>query len=587
MSISSLQTEKQGLPPPTDALALCQAFNKEEAEVSCGVAKSVTQISDLIKEIVPKLRHGGRLIYTGAGNSGRVAVMDSTELPVTFSVDPKKFFTVISGESEADEDSEENGTTKFEALDLNPSDVVIGISASGRTPFVIAALKVAKAKDSLTAALTNTSPSEISRLGIDYEISTLVGPEFIAGSTRLKAGSSAKQILNMISTCSMILLGKTYRGLMVDVRANNEKLRVRARQIVRTVCPDLEISDVKLDRIIRDCDGSVKLTCAVCGGGLSIKDAKFALKKADGHLEQLLDQKEEEETGEVYLVIDAGGTSCDVAVANKNCLLRRIKVQGTTNTNHISTDDIVERITSAVRQTGFTSFKKVWAGIAGIGHTDQDVLTTKLKQAIHTDRLKLTSDGELLAASIGLAKQDRGVSVVAGTGSVAIRFERVGNDIREVSRAGGWGSLLGDEGSALDLGKQAIRGLLTHIEEGSPLTKLDKEVLRVLATDEGELLGTIYSGDPQRTIAQAARAVTAVPEGEAILRKGATALAKKVAILSKGSNSLLILGGALLNQQSYRELLLQALKDSNVTPSNVIVVEDIAEAAVRYLSQQD
>lgn len=219
-----------------DTLGLCEAFNNEEERVSRAITCCLSEISSLIDALVPRLQAGGRLIYVGAGNSGRLGFMDCSELPVTFSVDPNQFLTVVAGGAnaiihaqEGAEDSESDGVAQLQALQLTPEDTVIGISASGRTPFVVGALRVAREQNCLTATITNTRPSLLDGLEPTYTICALTGPEFLAGSTRLKAGSAAKQILNMISTCSMIKLGKTYKGLMIDVRVKNHKLKARDR----------------------------------------------------------------------------------------------------------------------------------------------------------------------------------------------------------------------------------------------------------------------------------------------------------------------------------------------------------------------
>jgi N-acetylmuramic acid 6-phosphate etherase len=163
--------------------------------------------------------------------------MDCSELPVTFSVEEDQFVAIVAGGSEAiikaqevAEDSEEDGSTQLGKLQVTSKDTVIGISASGRTPFVLGALRVAIRGGAVTASITNATPSAIGSLGVTHSIVPLLGPELLAGSTRLKCGSAAKQILNMISTCSMIKMGKTYHGLMIDVRAKNHKLLARGRR---------------------------------------------------------------------------------------------------------------------------------------------------------------------------------------------------------------------------------------------------------------------------------------------------------------------------------------------------------------------
>lgn len=196
------------------------------------------KIAAIVERIVDGFEHGGRLIYLGAGTPGRLGILDASEAPPTFSVSANVIVGVIAGGDDALRDAIEGaeddagaGAADVVALSAGPNDVVVGISASGRTPYVLGALRQARSAGATTVAVSCNSNSETSRLA-DYAIEAIVGPEILAGSTRLKAGSAQKLILNIFSTASMIKWGKSYGNLMVDLAATNEKLRARA---VRTV----------------------------------------------------------------------------------------------------------------------------------------------------------------------------------------------------------------------------------------------------------------------------------------------------------------------------------------------------------------
>ncbi|MEN9245163.1 MAG: anhydro-N-acetylmuramic acid kinase [Thermostichales cyanobacterium SRBZ-1_bins_19] len=247
-------------------LALVELFNREDAQVAYAVAQVLPAIARAIDGISERLGRGGRLIYVGAGTSGRLGVLDAAECPPTFNTDPGQVIACIAGGSlaltQAIEGAEDDGQAAIQAMQdlrLSPVDSVVGISASGTTPYVLAALATARQQGSLTVALTCHAQAPLNRQ-VEIAISPEVGAEVISGSTRLKAGTAQKMVLNMISSGVMIRLGKTYGNLMVDVRAGNAKLRRRAQRLVSQICHlDPETAQALLDR----CGGEVK-TAILC-----------------------------------------------------------------------------------------------------------------------------------------------------------------------------------------------------------------------------------------------------------------------------------------------------------------------------------
>jgi N-acetylmuramic acid 6-phosphate etherase len=222
---------------PPDIVRL---MNEEDARVAAAVKVELPQIARAVEAIAAKLRAGGRLIYVGAGTSGRLGALDAYECPPTFNVPADMIASCVAGESPAlpqatgtdYEDSAEAGALDVLHFAVGDLDAVVGITASGRTPYVVGALRQARERGTLTIGLACNQGTPLAELA-DIMIAPVVGPEVIAGSTRLKAGTAQKMVLNMLSTGAMILLGKTYGNMMVDMRASNEKLRERAIGIVQ------------------------------------------------------------------------------------------------------------------------------------------------------------------------------------------------------------------------------------------------------------------------------------------------------------------------------------------------------------------
>jgi N-acetylmuramic acid 6-phosphate etherase len=266
---------------------LVELMNRQDASVPATVDAARAQVTAAIDEIVARLARGGRLIYVGAGSSGRIAALDAAECESTFSTEPGQVVALVAGGlvtspavQAAAEDGAEVGAAEIAALGAGDADAVVGISASGRTPYVLGALGAAADAGALTVALVSVPDSELARIA-DHEIAVVVGPEFLAGSTRLKAGTAQKLVLNTISTVAMIRLGKTYGDLMVDVDATNEKLRERVRRIVRqaTGAPEDEA-----DRALEEAQGSAKVAIVSLLAGIDADAARARLDAAGGSI---------------------------------------------------------------------------------------------------------------------------------------------------------------------------------------------------------------------------------------------------------------------------------------------------------------
>ncbi|GAA3981188.1 N-acetylmuramic acid 6-phosphate etherase [Streptomyces sp. NBC_01352] len=272
-------------------LDIARLMNVEDASVPDAVTRRLPQIAAAIDAVAERMSRGGRLIYAGAGTAGRLGVLDASECPPTFNTDPSQVVGLIAGGREAmvtsvegAEDSAELARADLDALALTPADTVVGVSASGRTPYAIGAVEHARAQGALTIGLACNADSALAAAA-EHGIEIVVGPELLTGSTRLKAGTAQKLVLNMLSTITMIRLGKTYGNLMVDVRASNEKLRARSRRIVAIATG---AADEEIERALAATDGEVKHAILTILADVDGPTAARLLEESDGHLRAAL-----------------------------------------------------------------------------------------------------------------------------------------------------------------------------------------------------------------------------------------------------------------------------------------------------------
>ena len=272
-------------------LELVELMNREDASVPVAVAAEAGPIAAALEAIVARVEAGGRLVYAGAGSSGRIAALDAEECEGTFSTAPGQVVALVAGsqagssaDREAAEDDGAAGRRSIEELGVSAGDTVVGVSASGRTPYVVGALEAAAAAGALTVALTAARGSELAAIA-EHELAVVVGPEMVSGSTRLKAGTAQKLVLNTISTVAMIRLGKTFGDLMVDVRASNEKLAARARRVVREAAG---VSDEQAREALAAAGGSAKVAVVALLADLDPDAARARLDRAGGDIQAAL-----------------------------------------------------------------------------------------------------------------------------------------------------------------------------------------------------------------------------------------------------------------------------------------------------------
>lgn len=270
---------------------LVDMMNRQDATVAAAVGRQADAIARAADVITARFKGGGRLIYVGAGTAGRIGILDASECPPTFGTDPAQIVGVIAGGADAvryaiegAEDDRSLARSEMSELHLTPGDVVVGISASGRTPYVLEAVAFSSAAGAATVGLACNSPSRLGALA-DIAIEVVVGPEIIAGSTRLKAGTAQKLVLNMLTTISMINTGRVFDNTMVDLRPTNRKLRARAQTAVSRLTG---VSAQEALTALRQCSWSVKEAVFTIKTGLSAQEAITALRAHHGSLRRAL-----------------------------------------------------------------------------------------------------------------------------------------------------------------------------------------------------------------------------------------------------------------------------------------------------------
>ena len=273
------------------ALEIVQLMNEEDKQVPLAIEKCLPQIAQAAECIVAAFQQGGRLVYIGAGTSGRLGVLDASECPPTFGVSPEMVKGIIAGGEralrhpiEGAEDSKSQAVVDLQTIQFSSKDVLVGIAASGRTPYVIGALEYAKSLGSVTVSIASNPNSAMANI-VDIAIDTVVGPEVLTGSSRLKSGTAQKLVLNMLTTASMILMGKCYQNLMVDVQASNEKLKARA------ICIVMQATDCDkalAEETLKQADQNAKLAIMMILSGLDRAQAEALLEKHQGKLQLAL-----------------------------------------------------------------------------------------------------------------------------------------------------------------------------------------------------------------------------------------------------------------------------------------------------------
>lgn len=578
---------------PIDIVRL---MNSEDAQVPSAIARHADAIARAIDVIADRLAKGGRLIYIGAGTSGRLGVLDATECPPTFNSPIGQVVGLIAGGPQAltqavegAEDHPELGAHDLDAIKLSAADVVVGIATSGRTPYVLGAMATARGFGAFTIGLSCNEASELSSCA-DLALTIPVGPEILSGSTRLKAGTATKLVLNMLSTGAMIRLGKTFGNLMVDLRATNEKLRARTNRIIRQ---HTGLDRDEADALLQRCNGELKTAIVAHGAKLEPTDARERLAQCGGRVGAVLDALTPTTiASDLTIGIDGGGTKTVALLSRDGNAIGRgeggpSNLQTAGSRAFASLDDAVR---SAFDAAGLArqSVGVACMGLAGADRPgDRARLLDWASRVRLAQHVEITTDGALLLAAG--TPDGWGLAVVAGTGSIVIAKDQAGNMLR----AGGWGPLLGDEGSAYKLTLAGLQAVTLAADGRGPATKLAERFLAALAVPTPQaMVPKVYGEMDRPALAALAHVVVESADGgdpvaESIVQRFVNELADAVhcalrrAFGDAKAVPLALSGGMLLAFATYRDRFLAALASGGITPTPLTLIEEPALGAVK------
>ncbi len=576
-------------------LELVRLMNMEDARVIEAVASQQEAIARAIEVIAVRLHGGGRLVYVGAGTSGRLGVLDASECPPTFSSPPGQVVGVIAGGYQAltravegAEDHPEQAEQDLAALGLSAADALVGIATSGRTPYVLGALAYSRRVGAYAIGLACASAAEL-RAECDLAIVPVVGPEVLSGSTRLKAGTATKLVLNMLSTGAMVRLGKTFGNLMVDLRATNTKLRARTNRIVRQLT-GLDESDA--DALLRQCGGELKTTLVARLADVTPEEARQRLAAAGGQVRAALPPRRAADDS-LVLGIDGGGTSTVALLARGGEVIGRGE-SGPSNLRAVGAARALSALDEAVMQAFMAArcervaVGSACLGLAGAGRAEERETVLRWARRVRlAERVDVVPDAALLLAAG--TPDGWGLALVAGTGSIAWGRAADGRE----DRAGGWGYLLGDEGSGYALALSALRAVVRSADGAGPPTALGTRLLAHLGLSEvRELVPMMYGGAFDRTaLARLAPVVVTSADDDlvsaGIVAEQARELARTAATVARRLGfagqafPLALAGGVLVGCAGFRRRVLEALLAEGLRPEPVTAVHEPAEGAVR------
>ena len=586
-----------------------ELMSAEDANIVPAVLSQAEAIAQAIEIIARQLRDGGRLVYIGAGTSGRLGVLDASECPPTFNSPPGQVVGVIAGGEpaltrpiEGAEDHPEQGEADLIAVKLSKNDVLVGIATSGRTPYVLGGIAYARKLGTFTIGLSCTANSELAA-AVDLAITPRVGPEVLSGSTRLKAGTATKLVLNMLTTGSMVQLGKTYGNLMVDLQTTNRKLQIRTRRIIREAT-GLHGDDA--ETLLNRCGHDLKTAMTSHLAGVSPEEAWQRLQSVGGYVRRAVEVHRNghhlhNNPGAFLLGIDGGGTGTVALLAQLHkaddwTIIGRGEA-GPSNRHSVGTErafnELDRAVASAFQSAGMArqSVQSACLGLAGAGRNgDSDKIRQWAKETNIAASITVCPDATLLLAAG--TPNGWGVAVVAGTGSMAYARSEDGRS----HRSGGWGHVLGDEGSGYAIARASLTAIARAVDGRGPRTALTELGLADFDLKQpDELVHWVYHNSDCATVAQfAPRVLQAAEQGDAVAQTIVQAAARELALAVAAVVNALELGrvfpmalagGLLVQSEYYRQRFVDAVAKHGFTPSPIGLVAEPAEGAVHLALQ--
>ena len=605
------------------AIEIVRLMNREDARVAEAVSSQEHAIARAIEIVADRLRQGGRLVYIGAGTSGRLGVLDATECPPTFNTRPEQVVGLIAGGPaalvravEGAEDHPEYGAADLRAIHLTPADVVLGIATSGRTPYVIGGLEFARDLGATTIGLSCNRDAKLDAAA-DVKITPVVGPEVISGSTRLKAGTATKLVLNTITTGAMVRLGKTFGNLMVDLRATNTKLMHRSRRIVSMLT---DLPEDEATELLKRCGGEVKTAIVAHRQSVLPDRAREMLLRHGGHLRAALGSPTLCGSGEpcissvssrpqgpglpemryphLVIGIDGGGSKTVAWLAEKSSTDGRVLGRGSAGPSNPQAvgfanagEALEASVAAAFADAGLTpgTVGALCAALSGGDRpADREAMLAMARQRNLAERIEFVNDAEPLIAAG--TPDGWGIALISGTGSFCFARAKDGR----TARCGGWGYLFGDEGSGYAIALAGLRAATRAADGRGPATELLDRLLRHFDLDAPQkLVPEIYqclAADRPRIAALAGIAFDGAAAGDVVAREIVSAaagdLAELVATTARTLGidgdefALAVSGGVLLNWPTLREQVAAQLRDAGLQISQVQPVADPTEGAV-------
>lgn len=516
-----------------DALAL---MNAEDAAVPGAVREQIPAIAAAVRLLERALRGGGRVFYVGAGTSGRLGLLDAAECPPTFGTDPEQVQALMAGGGEAAgrakegaEDDAAAGRADLVSRGVTARDAVVGLAASGRTPYVVGALAAAREVGAATVAVVCNNQGPLVALA-DVAIAAVTGPEVVMGSTRLKAGTAQKLILNMLSTLTMVRLGKVYTNLMVDMRASNAKLRARAVRML-ALAAGLELG--KAEEALAAAGGDLKAALVAHLAGVGPEEAGALLAASGGNVRAAVAGRRADlapavspatgtADGVYYLGIDGGQSGTRCLIVRADGTVHGMSTAG--KIDHLLAPGGRERVREVLRQVVAEAMgarpvrvKAAFLGLTGVvaGGRLEEAALTAAQGSVPADQVCVDNDG--LIAWAGALALRPGLIAIAGSGSLVLGVDAGGR----TERAGGWGYLFGDEPGAFGIALAGVKSALRDVDAGrvSDLRRVVEDHFGV--ADLAQVTKGFYAGEVDRAqvasltprLAELARTGSAVAGG--------------------------------------------------------------------------
>lgn len=583
-------------------LEIVRLMNAEDARVIAAVGSQEDPIARAIECIAERMRAGGRLVYAGAGTSGRLGVLDASECPPTFNTEPGQVIGLIAGGPpaltraiEGAEDDPAAAIADLQATGFSAGDTLVGIASSGSTPYVVSAMRHARSLGAMTIGLSCNDGSPLAETA-DILIAPVVGPEILTGSTRLKAGTATKLVLNTISTGVMVRLGKTFGNLMVDLQTRNQKLVRRAKRIVGELTG---LDEEQAAGLLERAGGDLRTAVVMQLRNVDRAEAREMLRKAGNRLREALESPAGGPSGRqvvlpgsvesgadphsgLVLAVDGGGSKTLAWIVS--CKGDRLEQpagkghSGPSNPLAAGWDAALENLRAAVGiacQNAGIAAAEIDAACLAVAGAARSAVAGRLKGwaegTLGLRNVQVVSDAEALLGAGGVAPDASSVALICGTGSVAFARRPDGS----LTRAGGWGSLIGDDGSGFSIGRAALRAVAWSIDAGESPGSLTEFLASANGLGDSRELVALASGPAARSwIADQARhVIEAARQGDLLagqlIEQAAGALAHQIGQVLKAAGHrpgdgrsvrIAATGGVICNSPQLRDSLLRLLQ---------------------------